>query len=248
VIKAYLFDFNATLVHSPAWMELEIRTLPEAAFGHLAGQGHITPLSQAALSRARAVFQQCRQRADESGRETSHVDDLRTMVSTLQLAERLPEAVVEETVRTLHRALVAQATLIAGAAETIRLLRGQGQRLAIVSNAAYAPYLRWTLQQFGLYEAFEQITVSADVGVRKPDPEIFAIALEEMRLRPAEAVYVGDDFGKDVVGAKSAGLRAIWYRPPGASWPDGQKVVADAVVSELLQIPLLARRWQAGLD
>jgi HAD superfamily hydrolase (TIGR01662 family) len=246
MIKAYLFDFNATLVHAPAWMDLEIRTLPEAAFGHLAGQGHITPLSEASLSRARAVFHQCRQRADESGRETSHVDDLRAMIEVLQLAERLPGVVVEETVRALHRDCVPQATLIAGAAETIRLLRRQGQRLAIISNAAYAPYLRWTLQQFALYEPFEQIVVSADVGVRKPDPEIFRIALEQMQLSAEEAVYVGDDFGKDVVGAKSAGLWAIWYRPPGTPLPAAPKVAADAVVSELLQIPLLARQWRDG--
>src|SRR5262249_21112001 len=48
------------------------------------------------------------------------------------------------------------------------------------------------------------------VGVSKPDPAIFALAVGELGCRPEEVLYVGDSFDKDVVGARGAGLRSAW--------------------------------------
>jgi len=51
---------------------------------------------------------------------------------------------------------------------------------------------------------------SACVGVSKPDPAIFALALRELGCAASEAMYVGDSFHKDVLGAHAAGLRTAW--------------------------------------
>ena len=51
---------------------------------------------------------------------------------------------------------------------------------------------------------------SAVVGVKKPDPEIFALAVRRIGCEPAQALYVGDSFENDVVGAHAAGLRTAW--------------------------------------
>ena len=55
------------------------------------------------------------------------------------------------------------------------------------------------------------------VGVEKPDPRIFHLALERAGVAAAEAVYVGDLYSVDVVGARAAGLSAI-LMDPGACW------------------------------
>ena len=63
--------------------------------------------------------------------------------------------------------------------------------------------------------------VSESVGLRKPKPEIFALALETLGLSPSEAWFVGDHPEADIIGAKRAGLTGVWitgFHP----WPDGQ--------------------------
>jgi putative hydrolase of the HAD superfamily len=51
------------------------------------------------------------------------------------------------------------------------------------------------------------------VGVEKPDPRIFRMALERMGIEPEDAVYVGDVYEIDVVGARAAGMRAYLIDP-----------------------------------
>lgn len=243
MIEAVLFDFSSTLIHSPAWMALELRTLPRDAFELLVAQGHITPLSAEQLAQAERVFRHARDQADAAGRETSHLDDLTSMVAALGLQDQVPLKLVEQTVATLHRQRLPEVTLISGATETLAKLQAHDYRISIISNAAYSPFLTWTLEHFELLHFFEKILVSADVGVRKPALDIFRIALDQLELAPADAVYVGDDYQKDVAAPKQLGMRAIWFRPDDAAPPPEGQATADAIVGELIQIPDWVDRW-----
>jgi HAD superfamily hydrolase (TIGR01509 family) len=240
MLQAILFDFNATLVRSPTWMDLEIRSLPRQAFDLLAGQGDIAPLSPADLARAEAVFRQARRTADVSLVETSHVDDLTAMGEALDLGRQVSAQRIEETVASLHKRCVPTAELIAGAAETLDGLQAMGYRLSIISNAAYSPFLTWTLAQFRILNLFEHVIVSADVRLRKPGLEIFRVTLDRMQLAPEQAAYVGDDFHKDVVASNEVGMRSIWYRPDHTPTHNGDEAIPDAVVAHLNQIPAWA--------
>ena len=62
--------------------------------------------------------------------------------------------------------------------------------------------------------------VSAGVGVSKPDPEIFRLALERARARPEDAVMIGDSWTSDVTGARNAGIRPVWFNRFHLSPPD----------------------------
>ncbi len=80
-------------------------------------------------------------------------------------------------------------------------------RLAMISNSdGRAEAL--TIQ-YGLRPYLEFVIDSHEVGVEKPDPEIFAIALQKLDLPPSACVYVGDVYSIDVKGARSAGMSAI---------------------------------------
>jgi HAD superfamily hydrolase (TIGR01509 family) len=243
-IKACIFDFNATLIHSPVWMDLEIRSLPRQAFGLLAEQGHIEPLDDSRLAQAQIVFNAMRQTANISLVETSHLDDLAAMIKALDLQAQVSVQLIEQTVAALHKRCVTAVELIDGAGEMLKALRGMDYRLSIVSNAAYSPFLTWTLEHFGLLDYFEDIVVSADVRIRKPDVEIFRLALERIKLAPTETVYVGDDFIKDVHSANAFGMRTIWYPPNHTSITPEQEKVPDALITHLSQIPLLAQSWR----
>ncbi len=106
-------------------------------------------------------------------------------------------------------------------------VRALGIRIAIVSNSeGRLPEL---LEHVGVAHHFEAIIDSHNEGVRKPDPEIFRRALARMRIRPEDAVYLGDIPGVDVDGANAAGIRAILVDPFGF-YPDfeGERSVSVA--------------------
>jgi putative hydrolase of the HAD superfamily len=105
-----------------------------------------------------------------------------------------------------------------GAREGLRALQASGVRLGVISNAdgTIADVLRrLEIAQLGPGPGVEMEVLldSTVVGIAKPDPRIFDMALAEMGLDPSEAWYVGDMPGFDVVGARAAGLRPFILDP-----------------------------------
>jgi len=96
---------------------------------------------------------------------------------------------------------------IEGAVATVRSLKDAGYRLAVVSNAEGR--VAHDLDRAGFDGLFETVVDSHIVGVEKPDPAIFAIALERLGVGADAAVFVGDVPAVDVTGARAAGLRPI---------------------------------------
>lgn len=96
---------------------------------------------------------------------------------------------------------------VPGAAEALGRLKAAGLRLAVISNAEGR--VAEDLAIAGLAHHFETIVDSHRVGVAKPDPRIFALALERMGAAPGESVYIGDLYHIDVLGARRAGMRAV---------------------------------------
>jgi putative hydrolase of the HAD superfamily len=97
----------------------------------------------------------------------------------------------------------------------LRLARARGLRTAVISNSNGT--VADILEHLGLMRDLEFVIDSSKVGVEKPDPRIFKIALDRAGVAAAEAVYVGDLYSIDVVGARRAGMRAI-LMDPGACW------------------------------
>ena len=89
-------------------------------------------------------------------------------------------------------------------------------RLAVVSDAQSAfgvPELR----AVGLADYFAPIIISGDYGYRKPDARLFQAALTELKVSPAEAIFVGNDRFRDVLGARQVGMKTILFCPNGNS-------------------------------
>ena len=85
-------------------------------------------------------------------------------------------------------------------------LRQAGHRLVVVSNSNGT--LRKIFTRLDLARHFDVLIDSSDVGVEKPDPRIFQLALERAGARPETTLHAGDFFHVDVVGARAAGLQA----------------------------------------
>lgn len=97
------------------------------------------------------------------------------------------------------------------ARDTFEWLRAHGYRMAIVSNADGK--VERLLHQLKLDEFFECIIDSQIVGVEKPDPAIFELALQRMKLVSHNCLYVGDNYDRDVIGARRAGLTPVLIDP-----------------------------------
>jgi putative hydrolase of the HAD superfamily len=90
---------------------------------------------------------------------------------------------------------------------TLEALRSRSLRLTVVSNANGT--LCAHLDRLGLARYFDCILDSNDVGVEKPDPRLFEIALERSGAHRDTTIHVGDLYHVDVVGARAAGVRAV---------------------------------------
>ncbi|MFN8628401.1 MAG: HAD-IA family hydrolase [Candidatus Binatia bacterium] len=89
----------------------------------------------------------------------------------------------------------------------LRGLRSRGVRLAIVSN--FDGRLVRICEGLGVAAYFETIVMSGRVGVAKPDPRIFRVALRRLGLRETGVVHIGNSMREDVEGARAAGVRGI---------------------------------------
>jgi putative hydrolase of the HAD superfamily len=119
-----------------------------------------------------------------------------------------------------------------GAREVLAGLKEQGYVLGIVSNSDGR--IETLVRDARLASHLDVIIDSRLVGVEKPDPRIFHLALEHTGVAPHEAIYVGDFYSLDVVGARHAGLEAILLDPLSA-WPQ-----LDCVkIRNLSQVPAL---------
>jgi putative hydrolase of the HAD superfamily len=106
----------------------------------------------------------------------------------------------------IHRAATLWRVVRPGTFEALEAFKSAGYKLAIVSNAE--GQVEADAKRFGLAPYFDVIVDSHVVGVAKPDPRIFRIALERLSVGPDEVRFAGDIYSIDVEGARAAGIEA----------------------------------------
>lgn len=109
-----------------------------------------------------------------------------------------------------------------------------GHPMVLVSN--FYGNIGVVLKEFGLDKLFRQIIESAVVSIRKPDPRIFTLGVEALKLNSADVTVVGDSFYKDIVPAKKAGCKAIWFKGEGWTDENYDETIPDKVITDLGQL------------
>ena len=134
---------------------------------------------------------------------------------------------------------------------TLKVLLSQGYRLGLVSNAADDNDVQLLINQAKLRPYFEIILTSAVLGIRKPNPRIFQEALKYWGVPPDRAIMVGDTLGADILGARNAGIFAIWVTRRAdtpANHAHRYTIQPDAVISTLSELPGLLATLEADFD
>jgi putative hydrolase of the HAD superfamily len=188
MVRAVFLDALGTLVElEPPWLALRER-LP----------GGVDDDRLVAALRAEMAYY--REHAQE-GRDEASLAELRERCAAI-VSERLgTEVSVEDLVASIR--FEAYPDTVPALAD----LRERGLTLVVVSN--WDCSLPRVLDRCGLDGRLDGTVTSAGAGARKPDPAIFAIALELAGCEPAEAVHVGDTPEEDVAGARAAGIRPL---------------------------------------
>lgn len=234
MITTVLFDFYNTLYAAHVWFELEVRELPAQTLGVLAGRGgRVSPQQEAA---ARDAWRTLRSEVEGRGHEITAEDGLRRVLQEIGIAvpDDLPQIVAA-----LQRGVYVPDLEEPGMEACIRALHARGYTLGIVSNALSEDFLRWSLADTGILDCFSGIYASATVGYYKSSPKLYGAALRGLRVSPQETIHVGDSYRFDVLGARRAGIRAVWYAPDGSTPPGPD---ATAVISSLAELPPLLER------
>jgi FMN phosphatase YigB (HAD superfamily) len=109
-------------------------------------------------------------------------------------------------------------------------------RLGLVSNFDDSAAGHQIVGDTGVRELFDAVIISADVGLRKPNPLIFEKLMKMLNLEPRDILFVGDTPHDDVRGSKQLGMHAAWIRRPNKEMPDDIPP-PDFVIDDLAELP-----------
>jgi putative hydrolase of the HAD superfamily len=127
---------------------------------------------------------------------------------------------------------------VPGAAETIAELRDRGLRTGLITVCSEDVPRIWPETLFhGLFDAE---VFSSSVGLRKPDPRIYALALDELEVPASEAMFVGDGANDELAGAERVGMTSVMLEVPPEKLPGEEQPEWDGLrirsLPELLEL------------
>lgn len=93
-------------------------------------------------------------------------------------------------------------------------LRQSGIKIAICTDLTTHIQHR-KLRKLHIADCVDVFVSSEEADVEKPDIKMFNMAIDKLGVQPKEALYVGDSYEKDVVGAQNAGISSVWFNPHG---------------------------------
>ncbi len=105
--------------------------------------------------------------------------------------------------------------------------------IATSADYSYTPEMIMSLKRVGAEKYFQKFFSQKELGYKKPDPRFFESVINQSGFRTDECVMIGNSYEKDIVGAKNAGLKTIFFNE---NKHDGGFLKADVVVHRLTEI------------
>lgn len=233
-IRGVFFDLYGTLLiygdmdaADRAWCEVQHAALQSHGLDMTLDEFH---------GRARGMFD-APPPAEAPGEAGLTLAERRLQAFYEDLGLSVPVGLMQELDEVAQRAWQRYIPLDPAAKDVLGRLRDT-KSVALVSNYDHPPHVCGLLSGLGLNALFDCVVISGEIGVAKPDPRVFAPALEATGLGPGEVVYVGDA-GVDMDGAAAAGIGSIRIDRDGAAWTHPRE--ADLVIHGLPDLlPLFA--------
>ena len=120
-------------------------------------------------------------------------------------------------------------------------LRDRGIPMALVSN--FYGNVETVLEEMQIRDFFCDVIESAQVGIRKPDPRLYALGVEALRknvmprqMQESDVLVVGDSISKDILPAKSLGCKTAWFKGEGWKKEPVDETIPDFVIKDLQDV------------
>ena len=201
-----LFDYGGTLVE-------EVSVDPRAGNEWLLSRAAYRPphvTVEQVLERANRVSQEVAGRRDHCQLETAWPALTRLIHDFFGIRFDAPLAELE---LGFWKASV-ETRPMPGAREALEQCHRWRLPVAVVSNSSFGePVIRYELDKHGLADHLAFVMVSSEYSVRKPNVLLFETAAARLGILPKDIWFAGDQLDTDIVGAKAAGMTAVWFNP-----------------------------------
>ncbi|MEA3266041.1 MAG: HAD family hydrolase [Candidatus Fermentibacteria bacterium] len=134
----------------------------------------------------------------------------------------------------IHRKLLLKETKAYSGTEDMLKNLVNRVKLGLITNASDSVLQRQRIEASGLGELFQEILIAGEVGLSKPDSEIFLLMSRTLDVLPEECLFVGDSVLYDITGAASAGMQTVLY---GVNRSDSK--VADYRAENIQELRIL---------
>ena len=223
-IKAVILDFGGTLADGG----LDWDPYHEAIRSFLSSHGYYIPMKDLKKALRGALSDLNRVRA--KGKELTFEEVYSNFLSRLEV--RYDDEMLEYLHENFKKHYLSP--FIPCVEEVLEELSSK-YKVALLSNTM-SDQPRLLLEEAGYDKYFDAIYCSRDLGVRKPNAEIFDIVLTELGVPPMEAVHVGDSVEADMYGARESGITGIWIKTPDQPVWNGHAVASICDLPVLLKI------------
>jgi putative hydrolase of the HAD superfamily len=235
-MKAVLFDLGHTLIdYYCDWKRPEekgVQRIYEIVQGSSPRTDHAEFISY-----LKAQLEAARDRKYNSYVEVPLIELIGTCLDRYGCLE---EDNLQRGLEAFYGVLLEDRKLVDGAVELLSSIKGRGLGIGLISDVAWglpSEFPMRDIQHYGLDAFFDDYVFSTDVGLRKPHPKMFKIALSNLGVEASEAMYVGNSIAQDVRGAQGVGLKAVLKT--SAYCPKAEGVVPDHTVATLAEVERL---------
>lgn len=122
--------------------------------------------------------------------------------------------------------------------QSCKIVRELSDRYPAVLVTNFYGNMPVVLKEFSLDKYFSTIVESAVVGIRKPDPRLFALGVESLSLQPEEVVVIGDSYRKDIYPSLTLGCKAVWLKK--VCWEEEPIIPGaepTAIIADIAELP-----------
>lgn len=231
-----LVDWNPEGLPTLEWRGREVRSTAPLLFPVLEAAMGARFDREAFLAAQETVYRDIyEERLRDDGLEVTCLERFTRTLRTMGLQDTELDHLAEELRRTHMGRVRAVTSAPAPRVEAMKTIAARF-RLGLISNFDDSETGHLVVRDTGIRSLFDAVIISADTGVRKPNPLIFRQILEMMELEPRDILFVGDTPHEDVAGAKRVGMHTAWIRRRNKELP-AEIPAPDIVITDLAELP-----------
>ncbi|MBQ4147565.1 MAG: HAD family hydrolase [Prevotella sp.] len=151
---------------------------------------------------------------------------------THQVLEITDKKIFQDIHTQLHQQLYADVLQTVGKSREYLIPIVTQYPTALVTN--FYGNMQMVLREMHIDMFFQHVVESAVVGIRKPDPAIFQLAIDQLGVSPEDILVVGDSMKNDILPAKQCGCQTCWFK--GEGWEESQENTAVFTITDISQL------------